>query len=402
MKNSRNRRSPPTSASSLALFCSRFLCTTTAILLLVSVVLVTVTTAASSDSGAGSSGGGTATDTKTKGPPAFFLQDPSDSLCLSGETFKRCSIDTLWFAKGDPGNFRIHKRPIDDSEAPEEDDDGTCLTKQKCNDMSKSEDLKLAKCSHCGAKNWNILGDANTGYVLTVTSPADEKKDEATESIDRVCLKREKDGKKATMAPCDLETAVASDLPYTPLMLQFVSAAEITGMSSPGARLVTAATDEDKKTIQQMLKDGVDINFRDWDQLSALFPPASSGNLDLVKFLVKEGIDVNAQDKDGITALMEAATMGHVKVVEFLMDNGADVDTKSKTGITALWLAAGQGKVDVVKALLKKEAEVNISRNDGLSAVMTAAVGGHADCVKLLIDSGADITTEDQDGKALF
>ena len=34
------------------------------------------------------------------GPPPFFLQDPTDSLCLAGEEFKRCSIDTLFYVVG--------------------------------------------------------------------------------------------------------------------------------------------------------------------------------------------------------------------------------------------------------------------------------------------------------------
>ena len=41
--------------------------------------------------------------TKAQGPPPFFLQDPSDSLCLAGSEFKRCSIDTLFFVVGQPG-----------------------------------------------------------------------------------------------------------------------------------------------------------------------------------------------------------------------------------------------------------------------------------------------------------
>lgn len=36
-------------------------------------------------------------------PPPFFLQDPTDNLCLSGEEFKRCSIETLWYVVGSPG-----------------------------------------------------------------------------------------------------------------------------------------------------------------------------------------------------------------------------------------------------------------------------------------------------------
>jgi hypothetical protein len=41
----------------------------------------------------------------TKSPPPFFLQDPKDSLCLAGEDFRRCSIDTLFYVVGSPGTF---------------------------------------------------------------------------------------------------------------------------------------------------------------------------------------------------------------------------------------------------------------------------------------------------------
>ena len=43
-----------------------------------------------------------ASSKKSNGPP-FFLIDTSDQLCLSGEEFKRCSIDTLFFVVGSPG-----------------------------------------------------------------------------------------------------------------------------------------------------------------------------------------------------------------------------------------------------------------------------------------------------------
>ena len=42
-------------------------------------------------------------DTKT--PPPFFLIDTTDQLCLSGEEFKRCSIDTLFYVVGPPGKL---------------------------------------------------------------------------------------------------------------------------------------------------------------------------------------------------------------------------------------------------------------------------------------------------------
>ena len=42
-------------------------------------------------------------DESKKSPPPFFLQDSTDSLCLAGEEFKRCSIDTLFYVVGAPG-----------------------------------------------------------------------------------------------------------------------------------------------------------------------------------------------------------------------------------------------------------------------------------------------------------
>jgi ankyrin repeat protein len=241
-------------------------------------------------------------------------------------------------------------------------------------------EAKLAKCSHCGAKKWNIVGDADTGYVLT-------------ESDGKTCLVREAGTKKAMTAPCD-----STEIPYVPLQLQFASATDIQTMSSDGARLIGAASDGDKKSIQALLKEGVDINVRDWDELNALIPAASNGDLEICKMLVREKIDVNAKDKDGITALMEASIMGHDKVVDFLISNGADVHAAASSAVTALWLAASEGRIEVMKLLLKRKADASNSRVDGITALMTASAGGHAEAVKLLLENGADPRATDNDG----
>ncbi|KAL7539128.1 hypothetical protein ACHAXR_009053 [Thalassiosira sp. AJA248-18] len=326
---------------------------------------------------------------KAQGPPPFFLQDSTDSLCLAGEDFRRCSIDTLFFVVGSPGSYQIHKRPIEETDV---DPDGTCLSKKNCDKIDASAaasttttttDVKLAKCTHCGAKAWNIHGDSNTGYVLTESSSGIQQ-----------CVIRPKGSKMVKLAPCD-----SPDHPYTPLQLQFASAADIEAMSSPGARLIGAASDGDKKLVQRLLKEEkIEVNVRDWDELTPLIPAASAGHLDVVKLLLKEGADVNAKDKDGITALMEASIMGNTKIVDLLLKEGAEVDAPANSGVTALWLASGEGKADVMKSLLKKDADANNVRSDNISALMTAAVGGHADAVKLLLDNGADATFADGEG----
>jgi ankyrin repeat protein len=264
----------------------------------------------------------------------------------------------------------------------DEEEDGMCISKKSCKeaDAAKPMEAKLAKCSHCGAKNWNILGDNDSGYVLT-------------EGDGKICLVREAGTTKAMTAVCD-----SADLPYTPLQLQFASAGDIKTMSSEGARLIGAASDGDKKAIQALLKEGVDVNVRDWDDLTALIPAASSGQLEICKLLVKEGIDINAKDKDGITALMEASIMGHTKVVEFLLAKGAEVNAAASSEVTALWLAASEGRIDVMKTLLKNGADATNARVDGITALMTASVGGHADAVSRLLEHGADPTVTDNDG----
>mmetsp|Transcript_27752 Transcript_27752/g.50067 ORF Transcript_27752/g.50067 Transcript_27752/m.50067 type:complete len:944 (+) Transcript_27752:153-2984(+) len=342
-----------------------------------------ITAAAAKDSESSDSGG----VAKAQGPPPFFLQDSTDSLCLAGEEFRRCSIDTLFFVVGSPGSYQIHKRPQEETDV---DPDGTCISKKNCDkiDPNKKDnfdqvDVKLAKCTHCGAKAWNIHGDSKTGYVLTESSSGVQQ-----------CVIRPKGSKKAKLAPCD-----SAEHPYTPLQLQFASAADIEAMSSPGARLIGAASDGDKKLVQKLLKEEkMDVNVRDWDELTPLIPAASAGHLDVVKLLLKEGADVNAKDKDGITALMEASIMGHTKIVDLLLKEGAEVDDPANSGVTALWLASGEGKTDVMKSLLKKDADANNARSDNISALMTASVGGHADAVKLLLENGADARFADGEG----
>ena len=200
-------------------------------------------------------------------------------------------------------------------------------------------------------------------------------------------------GNRATLASCDNQ-----DVAYTPLQLQFASESDIKAMSSPAARLMGAASDGDKKLVLQLLKDGTDVNVRDWDELTALIPAASSGHFEIVKLLIKEGADVNAADKDGITALMEASIMGHTKIVDLLLASGATVDETAKSGVTALWLAAGEGRTEIISKLLAKGADPSNVRADGITALMTAAIGGRCDAIKLLLENGADPSVLDADG----
>jgi len=304
---------------------------------------------------------------KTTGPPAFFLQDPNDGLCLAGAEFKRCAIDTLWYVTGRPGSYQLHHRKV------EEVEDELCLDKVNC--AIPESATRLGSCKHCGAKKWNILGDQESGYVLS-------------EDGGKNCVSR--DGAKAKMGKCDAG--------YTAMTLQFATRDDVKTMESPGARLVTAAADGDQPTVLELLEEGVEVNSRDWDNLTAVIASSSGGHLELVQALHGKGANLNAADKDSITALMEAAIMGHQPVADFLVKQGALVDAKAASGVTALWLAAGEGRADLVKFLVAQAGDVNNKRMDGITALMAACVGGHLAAAQLLVEAGSDVSAVDQDG----
>ena len=118
---------------------------------------------------------------------------------------------------GKPGSYSIHKRLV------EETDDEVCLDRKDCH-LDESE-VTLANCNHCGAKKWNILGDAETGFALT-------------EDNNKNCLK--KVGTDATFIKCDKG--------FSQVSLQFATKDDIKAMSSDGAKLITAASENGKYT----------------------------------------------------------------------------------------------------------------------------------------------------------
>lgn len=93
---------------------------------------------------------------RSSGPPLFFLEDAETGLCFHGDNFKSCGIDTLWYIVGKVGSYQFHKY-AEDGEVE------YCLSKTSCH-LDESP-MKLTDCSHCGSKNWNLVGNAETGKV---------------------------------------------------------------------------------------------------------------------------------------------------------------------------------------------------------------------------------------------
>ena len=82
-----------------------------------------------------------------------------------------------------------------------------------------------------------------------------------------------------------------------------------------------------------------------------LFRAAKKGADHILDDLLNEGIDVDTKDQDGMTALMWATYNCNLNTVEFLLDKGAAVNVKSESGHTALKLSEESLYPEIVELL---------------------------------------------------
>ncbi len=175
-------------------------------------------------------------------------------------------MDALWEVDGgSPGNYQLRKRKWKENNGKD-----MCLDRKKCKGSHVNE-LQIRDCRRVCAVKWDVIdvnGEVSKGYVLSEQSFNPPS-----------CMKR--DGNGASLVSCDDN--------YTLLMLHFPSKADIKMMmNSPMAQLITAISAKDRKAVEELLKDGVDVNCRDWDQATPTIVAAKEDTIDVIKLLIKK------------------------------------------------------------------------------------------------------------------
>lgn len=148
---------------------------------------------------------------------------------------------------------------------------------------------------------------------------------------------------------------------------------------------------------------------------------AESLNVDKVQELIKDGADVNAKDFDGNTCicmLAQRMSKSHIgskeretisKIIDILRENGADSTIENKEGLNAVnYLYVGKcarraGKKKLLSGNKNENNEEEISSNKEVKQMMMPQLHQAAECldiekVKDLISSGADINAKDITG----
>ncbi len=244
--------------------------------------------------------------------------------------------------------------------------------------------------------------------------------------------------------------------------MQFISArAVITTLFFmtwlPGCASVLSATrDDDRATLQRLLRGGANPNQATENGVTPLFEAIAQNNLPLVKMLVDGGADVNKPSRcrgRDVAPLHKAAIHNQVALVKYLLDMGADptglvgghdvftlmatsrdakdaariasiilshveatkghdamlafLDQRTPSGWTALTAAAFHGRGPLVETLLARGASFDTlaaaggaiqGSGDELPPVTFAVLGRHPEIVSLLVRAGADPEQPSKEG----
>ena len=114
-----------------------------------------------------------------------------------------------------------------------------------------------------------------------------------------------------------------------------------------GAHLAPAIKQNNADAVEELLKKGADVNFRDPDSGNTmLYLAVEEGNLNILQMLLDEGKDV-AVEKGSLpwtegsimTALQYATFLRRPDMVEMLLRKGANKNLRNSSGLTACSIA---------------------------------------------------------------
>ena len=157
-----------------------------------------------------------------------------------------------------------------------------------------------------------------------------------------------------------------------------------------------AIKQDDAKTMQSLLQRGFDPNTLDPEARHGLIMALAEPSLKVAEVLIQaRGINVNFLNQANESALMYAALHGHLAAAKLLISKDADVN---KTGWTPLHYAATNGHVEIIQLLLENHAFVDAGSPNGSTPLMMAAQYGSPQAVKILLDEGAEPLQKNEQG----
>jgi len=113
------------------------------------------------------------------------------------------------------------------------------------------------------------------------------------------------------------------------------------------------------------------------------------GDLQRIQEFLKDGKDINAKDFKGVTPLGYAVGHDKFDVVKALVDGKANVNEVDSVGNSAVHFAAGYGRVKILEHLLARGANASKVNQMNMTPLMAAQQNNQAQAMSVLQRAGA-------------
>lgn len=161
--------------------------------------------------------------------------------------------------------------------------------------------------------------------------------------------------------------------------------------------LHSAASENNRDSVHDLIRNGVDINYKDKRGNTALHIAMENGNVDCARLLMKKGASVRLKGHNGNTVLHIAASLGKYSIIAELVERGGEVEARNNDDLTPLSFAVFHDHPLCVKQLLNYGSKVNTRFDEGKTA-LHVAVSKSIDCIDILLKQNADIFAQNEEG----
>ena len=151
--------------------------------------------------------------------------------------------------------------------------------------------------------------------------------------------------------------------------------------------------------IENLTRQGANLETQDEDGETPLHMAAWMGNTQTAVALIQQGANLEAQDKYGETPLHKAAQRGKTETAVALIQQGANPEAQNKYGETPLHMAAQRGETEIAVALIQQRANLEAQNKGGQTPLHMAAQMGETEIAVALIQQRANLEAQNKGGQ---